>query len=728
MTPSARRIARGASNRWASMVHGLTLGALAAIVLSTWVMPAGWIAGSAGVVVGALVAHRLVGAGYRLRAIVLAGAFSIVAACLLRTVLSDSLLLANALSPLGVLKLSESVMFAFAGFGLSLTLRGFSLQYRIGLGIEGAAAVLAIATSVAAHREGMIARPLEVADWFWRHGVDPVVAFLSMGVGASVVLAGLLLRGRSARRALVLLVLVLVFGAFAALHMHGLNVGAAGGAGEGAADQASDRDRSDREASGDRRKDAPKEDDGLPPAGEGPKARPAAIVVFHREVMPFSGVFYFRHAAFSQYNGVRLVEASQAGVDQDARHDFPARDEEIPGPQATASHRSAVAMDVALLTPHSRLFALLDPTALSPMANPEPARFVRAYHVVSNVLIGSIDQLLDRKAGEKAWSPEMWAHYTEAPRDPRYRALAEHIRVELKAGYEKDPLAIALAVKRYLEETSTYSFKNSYEGDDPTGDFLFSPDRKGYCVHLANALTFLVRTLGVPARVSAGYAVAAENLKGGSALLIKSGDAHAWGEIYLEGVGWVPIEVTPEKTDVQPPPFQEADLQQLLGEMARKEGRASPQAHEGFRFGAVLAQVRDVGRFVLLAIALALYGIKAWRLWGARWVAAETARTRVAYRGALDRLAVCGWTRETGESREKFARRVSSVAPSFERLTAIHLANVFGAARVKEPSGGSAALDVCALACAVGKEASTTAPKWRRLIGYLNPVSWMATK
>ncbi|MBK8013709.1 MAG: transglutaminase domain-containing protein [Deltaproteobacteria bacterium] len=704
-------------------MHGLTLGILSAIALSTWLMPAGWVAAAVGVTVGTFGAERMHAEGYRLRVAPIGSALSVLLGYVLHAALTDSVRLAALLSPLGVLRLSESVLFALLGFGFALTVRRFSLQYRIGLGIEAAAAVLAIATSVAAHREGMIARPLSVADWFWRHGVDPVLAFLGIGVGAAVVLAGLLVRGRSARRSLASLFLVLAFGFIAALHMHGLNMGAAGAGADGS-EAAEDKGRHD--ASGGRGYDTPKEDDGLPPAGDGPKARPAAIVVFHREVMPFSGVFYFRHAAFSQYNGVRLVEASQAGIDQDARHDFPVRDEMVPGPQATAAHRSAVAMDVALLTPHSRLFALLDPTEISPMANPEPARFVRAYHVVSNVLTGSFDQLLDRKAGDKTWPADVWAYYTEAPRDPRYRALAEHIRGELKAGYESDPLAIALAVKRYLEETSTYSFVHQYEGDDPTGDFLFSPDRKGYCVHLANALAFLVRTLGVPARVSAGYAVAAENLNGGSALLIKSGDAHAWGEIHLDGVGWVPIEVTPEKSDVQPPPFQEADLQQLLGEMARKEGRTSPQAHEGFRLGALLSQLQNGAAIVLLAFVIVLYAIKAWRLWCACW-AKDAARTRLAYRSALDRLTACGWTRWTGESRERFARRASSAAPSFERLSAIHLARVFGREHARARDETSR-VDACALAREVGREVSRTTPRWRWIIGCLNPFSWMATK
>jgi hypothetical protein len=47
----------------------------------------------------------------------------------------------------------------------------------------------------------------------------------------------------------------------------------------------------------------------------------------------------------------------------------------------------------------------------------------------------------------------------------------------------------------------------------------------------------LYRTAGIPARVSQGYAVAARQRGHGASLLIRSGDAHAWPEIYLQGAG-----------------------------------------------------------------------------------------------------------------------------------------------------------------------------------------------
>ncbi|CAN0597428.1 unnamed protein product, partial [Laminaria digitata] len=170
-----------------------------------------------------------------------------------------------------------------------------------------------------------------------------------------------------------------------------------------------------------------------------------------------------------------------------------------------------------------------------------------------------------------AWDERLWSHYAEIPHDERYHDLARRLQSGLREDYKSDPMALAFTIKRYLETKSTYSFQRKYVGKDPTAEFLFSEEKRGYCVHLAHSAAYLLRAVGVPTRVSAGYAVPASNLGRGSALLIKDGDAHAWAEIYLAGVGWVPIEVTPEKTDIEPPQFNEQDLQQLLGEMARQE-------------------------------------------------------------------------------------------------------------------------------------------------------------
>jgi hypothetical protein len=221
--------------------------------------------------------------------------------------------------------------------------------------------------------------------------------------------------------------------------------------------------------------------------------------------------------------------------------------------------------------------------------------------------------------------------------------------------------------------------------------------------------------------VSSGYAVPASNLGGGSSLLLKNSDAHAWAEIFLEGVVWLPIEVTPEKTDIDPPKFAEQDLQQMLGEMARKEGRVQQSRSTGPRLGDLLAAVWGAIPWVLLGLLTAAYATKLWRLWLPSFAGPRTL-PRVAYRAALDRLASVGVVRQVGESREKFRARTKGLSPSFAELTDAHLRAAFGRFEAVESRG------LARSAGQVARELRVGVPWWRRLTGALNPVSWMLSK
>ena len=64
---------------------------------------------------------------------------------------------------------------------------------------------------------------------------------------------------------------------------------------------------------------------------------------------------------------------------------------------------------------------------------------------------------------------------------------------------------------------------------------------EGVCRHYASLATLLYRMIGIPARYTIGYSVTSE----GGEQLVKSDTGHAWVEVFLDGMGWVQIEVTP---------------------------------------------------------------------------------------------------------------------------------------------------------------------------------------
>lgn len=736
--------ARPRSARFAIGAHAALLALAFVIFAWPFALSSSLVVGALATAAGVLVAERLTRLRYRLIVVLLIALGSWGLGALLGYVVTGSAGIAEALGPPNALHVGDALRFASLGFAAALALRGAAIRFRAALAVEGTIVVLAVATTVAAHRNGMIARPLSVADWFWSQGLDPVIAFLALGLFGALLLAGVLAYGRSPGRTIAQLAVVLLLGVFLGSLIYGRDTDSTrdviGGKGDKDGEKGDkEREEAQKRAGGggggagndgqgkgggqsDGKSKQPPFQDDLPRGGsDGKNNRPAAIVVFHRGVSPANGVFYFRHAAFSQWNGTRLVESTAGTIDQDARSGFPTEKRLIPGIPEDEAHRELVANDVALLTDHQRLFALTDATELEPMVNPDPARFRRAYRVLSSVVTAPFDELLDREPGDPSWDDDTWAHYTEVPRDERYHELAAQLRSGLRKEFQDDPMAQAMVVKQYLEKVSTYSFKANYDDTpDPTAAFLFSEEKKGYCVHTAHAAAFLMRAMGLPARVSAGYAVPSSNLGSGSALLIKTNDAHAWAETYLAGVGWVPVEVTPEKTEEEQQPFQENDLQQLLGEMARKEGRESrDQQEQGMKLGDVLRQIAEIAPWVVLALLLAAYGTKLWRLIAPVIVGRRQA-PRVAYRAALDRLSAVGLARKRGESRERFAKRAAQVAPSFTRLTAAHVGVALG-------SRAEQALpdQLPPLATGVAAEVRKQVPWWRYALGLLNPVSWL---
>ena len=62
-------------------------------------------------------------------------------------------------------------------------------------------------------------------------------------------------------------------------------------------------------------------------------------------------------------------------------------------------------------------------------------------------------------------------------------------------------------------------------------------------MQFASTMAVMARTLGIPARVAVGFAPGEKLAKGG--YLVGAHDAHAWPELYFQGVGWVRFEPTP---------------------------------------------------------------------------------------------------------------------------------------------------------------------------------------
>lgn len=111
-----------------------------------------------------------------------------------------------------------------------------------------------------------------------------------------------------------------------------------------------------------------------------------------------------------------------------------------------------------------------------------------------------------------------------------------------------------MAVIDYLKDNYTYTLTPK----DPKSEKLSSVDaflfdtKEGYCVQFATAASLMLRTLGVPTRYCEGYIASEFKLgkstdgEGRYTAMVRDYNAHAWIEVYVNDIGWLTFETTPE--------------------------------------------------------------------------------------------------------------------------------------------------------------------------------------
>ncbi|MBQ2901494.1 MAG: hypothetical protein IJE49_06550 [Agathobacter sp.] len=144
----------------------------------------------------------------------------------------------------------------------------------------------------------------------------------------------------------------------------------------------------------------------------------------------------------------------------------------------------------------------------------------------------------------------------------------------------------AQIVCEYLEQQMSYSLKldRISAGTDPI-EYALTVSHEGYCMHFASAATLLLRNAGVPARYISGYAVEpsafVEDMETG-VYKAQVGDfmAHAWVEIYLDNIGWIPVEATPGSSLDNLPTEEDMERWEDVSEIHRQELEDEEQASE----------------------------------------------------------------------------------------------------------------------------------------------------
>lgn len=143
--------------------------------------------------------------------------------------------------------------------------------------------------------------------------------------------------------------------------------------------------------------------------------------------------------------------------------------------------------------------------------------------------------------------------------------------VESAVTYEEKQqarLGIASRLKSYFAREFPYTMSpGTTPRDRDAIEYFLTEQRRGFCAHFASSSTLILRYMGIPARYVEGYCIHLSDLMEADAISsdttgwyigendlpdtglvtveVSDGSAHAWVEIYLDGYGWIPFEMTP---------------------------------------------------------------------------------------------------------------------------------------------------------------------------------------
>lgn len=142
-------------------------------------------------------------------------------------------------------------------------------------------------------------------------------------------------------------------------------------------------------------------------------------------------------------------------------------------------------------------------------------------------------------------------YYTYMPRDEEYNKIGELARKITKHAYT--PIDKIIALRDYFLSKDEFGLPLFKYSDNPGIPgmpsanklcyFLFE-NRKGYCAYFAGATLFMLRSLGIPSRVAAGFSITDRSNKNPGWYWFYRDQAHAWVQVYFDEFGWIDFDTT----------------------------------------------------------------------------------------------------------------------------------------------------------------------------------------
>lgn len=162
-----------------------------------------------------------------------------------------------------------------------------------------------------------------------------------------------------------------------------------------------------------------------------------------------------------------------------------------------------------------------------------------------------VNNFTDIHTIESSYRDFVYNNYTQLPENFSINEVYENYSFIFEDNYS--PEVTLDKIKTALAKDAKYTLSpgKTPKNKDFVSYFLLE-NNKGYCTHFASAGAVLARMAGIPTRYVTGYIIpksefnlSNKNIDASYKINVKDKYAHAWVEVYIDDVGWVPYEFTP---------------------------------------------------------------------------------------------------------------------------------------------------------------------------------------